>query len=170
MGHKDLRFGQIVYILVLNISFFWLFPLEGFQIFFWALFIAWQWKRRIPCAWTKLKTRWKLGRILIDILGTFLIKQLLTSLAPDGYDMAIYHLISNAPTGIIFKSPAVVEQIWKNFAILNWWYQCSKAADCWTINREDLGTRLCYFGRVVTRLDTPKPDCHLHYKYMIRVL
>ena len=31
VGHKDLRFGQIVYILVFyNISFFWLLPLDGF--------------------------------------------------------------------------------------------------------------------------------------------
>ena len=34
MGHKDLRLGQIVYILVFyNISFSWLLPLDGFQ--FW---------------------------------------------------------------------------------------------------------------------------------------
>ena len=32
MGHKDLRFGQIVYILVFyNISFSWPLPLDGFQ-------------------------------------------------------------------------------------------------------------------------------------------
>ena len=32
MGHKDLRFGQIVYILVFyKISFSWLLPLDGFQ-------------------------------------------------------------------------------------------------------------------------------------------
>ena len=32
VGHKDLRFGQIVYILVFyNISFSWLLPLDGFQ-------------------------------------------------------------------------------------------------------------------------------------------
>ena len=32
MGHKDLRFGQIVYILVFfNILFYWLLPLDGFQ-------------------------------------------------------------------------------------------------------------------------------------------
>ena len=32
MGHKDLRLGQIVYILVFyNISFSWLLPLDGFQ-------------------------------------------------------------------------------------------------------------------------------------------
>ena len=37
VGHKDLRFGKTVYILVLyNISFSWLLPLDGF----------WQWKRR----------------------------------------------------------------------------------------------------------------------------
>ena len=39
VGHKDLRFGQIVYILVFyNISFSWLLPLDGFQ--FCAAFIA----------------------------------------------------------------------------------------------------------------------------------
>ena len=33
--HKDLRFGQIVYILVFyNISFSWLLPLDGFQFIF----------------------------------------------------------------------------------------------------------------------------------------
>ena len=32
MGHKDLRLGQIVYILVFyNISFSWILPLDGFQ-------------------------------------------------------------------------------------------------------------------------------------------
>ena len=35
VGHKDLRFGQIVYILVFyNISFSWLLPLDGFQFIF----------------------------------------------------------------------------------------------------------------------------------------
>ena len=35
MGHKDLRLGQIVYILVFyNISFSWLLPLDGFQFIF----------------------------------------------------------------------------------------------------------------------------------------
>ena len=36
MGHKDLRLGQIVYILVFyNISFSWLLSLDGFQFIFW---------------------------------------------------------------------------------------------------------------------------------------
>ena len=48
VGHKDLRFGQIVYILVFyNISFSWLLPLDGFKCIFCSVFIAWQWKRRI---------------------------------------------------------------------------------------------------------------------------
>ena len=35
VGHKDLRFGQIVYILVFyNISFSWLLPLDGFKCIF----------------------------------------------------------------------------------------------------------------------------------------
>ena len=35
VGHKDLRFGQIVYILVFyKISFSWLLPLDGFQFIF----------------------------------------------------------------------------------------------------------------------------------------
>ena len=35
VGHKDLRFGQIVYILVFyNISFSWLLPRDGFQFIF----------------------------------------------------------------------------------------------------------------------------------------
>ena len=37
VGHKDLRFGQIVYILVFyNISFSWLLPLDGFKCIFWC--------------------------------------------------------------------------------------------------------------------------------------
>ena len=50
VGYKDLQFGQIVCILVFyNISFSWLLPLHGFHfiIFFCAVFIAWQCKRRI---------------------------------------------------------------------------------------------------------------------------
>ena len=36
VGHKDLRLGQIVYILVFyNILFSWLLPLDGFQFIFW---------------------------------------------------------------------------------------------------------------------------------------
>ena len=35
VGHKDLRLGQIVYILVFyNISFSWFLPLDGFQFIF----------------------------------------------------------------------------------------------------------------------------------------
>ena len=35
MGHKDLRLGKVVYILVFyNISFSWLLPLDGFQYIF----------------------------------------------------------------------------------------------------------------------------------------
>ena len=35
VGHKDQRFGQIVYILVFyNLSFFWLLPLDGFYFIF----------------------------------------------------------------------------------------------------------------------------------------
>ena len=35
VGHKDLRLGKIVYILVCyNISFSWLLPPEGFQLIF----------------------------------------------------------------------------------------------------------------------------------------
>ena len=35
MGHKDLKLGQIVYILVFyNISFSWPLPLDGFQFIF----------------------------------------------------------------------------------------------------------------------------------------
>ena len=41
MGHKDLIFGQIVYIVVFyNISFSWLLPLDGFDLIFCAVFIA----------------------------------------------------------------------------------------------------------------------------------
>ena len=49
VGHKDLRLGQIVYILVFyNISFSWLLPLDAFQfIFFSAVFIAWRSNRSI---------------------------------------------------------------------------------------------------------------------------
>ena len=42
--------------------------------------------------------------------------------------------------------PATVNQIWKNFAILNRWRQkCRKVAYYWTVNREDLGTSLSRF-------------------------
>ena len=45
VGHKDLRLGQIVYILVFyNISFSWLLPLVN-KVYYCAVFIAWQWKR-----------------------------------------------------------------------------------------------------------------------------
>ena len=38
VGHKDLRRGQIVYVLVFyNMSFSWLLPLDGFQFFFFLL-------------------------------------------------------------------------------------------------------------------------------------
>ena len=41
VGHKDLRLGQIVHVLVFyNISFSWLLPLDGFQFIF---FVAWHW-------------------------------------------------------------------------------------------------------------------------------
>ena len=45
VGHKDLRLGKIVYILVFyNISFSWLLPLVN-KVYYCAVFIAWQWKR-----------------------------------------------------------------------------------------------------------------------------
>ena len=38
VGHKDLRRGQIVYVLVFyNMSFSWLLPLDGFQFIFFLL-------------------------------------------------------------------------------------------------------------------------------------
>ena len=47
MGHKDLRFGQIVYILVFyNISFSWLLPLDGFR----CIFLC-----RVYCVTVKMK-------------------------------------------------------------------------------------------------------------------
>ena len=49
MGHKDLRLGQIVYILVFcNISFSRLLQLDGFQFIF---FVAWHWKWSIARTW-----------------------------------------------------------------------------------------------------------------------
>ena len=43
--HTDLRLGEVVYVLNFsNISFSWLFSLNGFEVFF---FMAWQWKRSI---------------------------------------------------------------------------------------------------------------------------
>ena len=63
VGHKDLRFGQIVYILVFyNISFSWRLPQDGFKCIFCAVFIAWQWKRRI--------SNLMLGQIIVSILQT----------------------------------------------------------------------------------------------------
>ena len=48
VGHKDLRCGQTVYILVFyNFHFLGFFHWTVSNLFLWALFIAWQWKRRI---------------------------------------------------------------------------------------------------------------------------
>ena len=49
VSHKDLRFGQLVYILVLIIIFHFLgfFHWTVSNLFSCAVFIAWQWKRRI---------------------------------------------------------------------------------------------------------------------------
>ena len=48
VGYKDLRFGQIVYILVFyNISFSWLLPLDGFQFNFLPRVYCEQWKGRM---------------------------------------------------------------------------------------------------------------------------
>ena len=48
VGHKDLRLGKIVYILVFyNISFSWLFHWTVSNLFFSAVFIAWRWNRSI---------------------------------------------------------------------------------------------------------------------------
>ena len=42
VGYKDLRLGQIVYIVVFyNISFSWPLPLDCFYFFLFAMFIAW---------------------------------------------------------------------------------------------------------------------------------
>ena len=47
--HKDLRLGQIVYILVFcNILFFDLFHWTVSNLFFCAVFISWQWNEEIP--------------------------------------------------------------------------------------------------------------------------
>ena len=49
MGHKDRRFGQIVYILVFYNIFSWLLPLDGFQLF---IFMC-----RVYCVTVKTKNR-----------------------------------------------------------------------------------------------------------------
>ena len=59
VGHKDPRFGQIVYILVFcNISFSWLLTVDGFQfsIFLCRVYYsyAWRWKRRIPLSMKRI--------------------------------------------------------------------------------------------------------------------
>ena len=62
VGHKDLRFRQIVYTLVFyNTSFSWLFLLDGFNLFFGAVFIAWPWKTKnttqcVPRQWRNVPT------------------------------------------------------------------------------------------------------------------
>ena len=64
VGHKDLRLGQIVYILVFyNISFSWLLRLDGFQFFFllrdsetddlWV-------KKLLPQPWNPKIDKWRL--------------------------------------------------------------------------------------------------------------
>ena len=55
VGHKDLRLGQIVYILVFyNISFSRLLPLDGFQLFFFLC--------RVYCVTVKTKNSMKLPK------------------------------------------------------------------------------------------------------------
>ena len=61
MGYKDLRFGQIVYILVFyNISFSWLLPLDGFQFIFLPRVYCEQWKGRMSGIFSLDKERPKL--------------------------------------------------------------------------------------------------------------
>ena len=75
------------------------------------------------CSQTSSSWKLPIGKnywYFVDIFNKIII-----SLAPVGYEMAIYHLISNAkisnthPWNNFFKSPAIADQIWKNFAILN---------------------------------------------------
>ena len=71
VGHKGLRFGQIVYILVFyNISFSWLLPLDGFKCIF---------LYRVYCVTVKTKnTKWTFGLIhvlSIQILSKIIEKQ-----------------------------------------------------------------------------------------------
>ena len=55
MGHKDLRLGQIVYILVFyNISFFWLLPLDGCQFILLLRDSEWSIRMTSPTCYPKL--------------------------------------------------------------------------------------------------------------------
>ena len=71
VGHKDLRFGQIVYILVFyNISFSWLLPLDGFQLIFLC---------RVYCVTVKIK-----NKTMKNIMDN-LIKSNCRLMNPEGY-------------------------------------------------------------------------------------
>ena len=95
VGHKDLRFGQIVYILVLFITFhFFGFSTGRFPIFFLCLVYCVTVKTKNTMCLNKTKNKLKIGKnywYFVDIFNKIII-----SLAPVGYEMAIYHLISNA--------------------------------------------------------------------------
>ena len=95
VGHKDLQFGQIVYILVFyNISFSWLLPQDGFQFIFMCRVYCVTVKMKNTMYLLKIKNKLKIGKnswYFVDIFN-----KTITSLAPVGYGMAICHLISNA--------------------------------------------------------------------------
>ena len=67
VGHKDLRFGQIVYILVFyNISFSWLLSLDGFR----CIFLC-----RVYCVTVKTKNMPKVKSALTTIFPAFLVRE-----------------------------------------------------------------------------------------------
>ena len=81
VGHKDLRLGQIVYILVFyNISFFWLLPLDRFQFFF--VVVAWQWKRSIKC-----------NLMILTLLSSFTLSLFWVAVLPGLFQLLLFFVI-----------------------------------------------------------------------------
>ena len=82
VGHKDLRLGQIVYILVFyNISFSWLFPLDGFQFIFCCVTVK---TKRKPVFLTASAMGWGWVIITRCTMGKMLHPPLLIRARRDG--------------------------------------------------------------------------------------
>ena len=89
VGHKDLRLGQIVYILVFyNISFSWLLPLDGFKCIFFC---------RVYCVTVKTKNTGHLISILSEsfwapLFQTNRISRRINNLSENLFSLSIFTL------------------------------------------------------------------------------